>query len=93
EDLRIIAYKEVLKYKANKTYNDFYLDMFSKATMLNDYSNNNNPLTYSEIKQINTSICKWTWRNFTAERFSSIQSARAKKTRKAKSLIKFLEDL
>ena len=93
EDLRIIAYKEVLKYKANKTYNDFYLDMFSKATILNDYSNNNNPLTYCEIKQINTSICKWTWRNFTAERFSSIQSARAKKTRKAKSLIKFLENL
>ncbi|EDR3812963.1 replication protein, partial [Salmonella enterica] len=91
--LRIIAYKEVLKYKANKTYNDFYLDMFSKATMLNDYSNHNNPLTYSEIKQINNSICKWTWRNFTAERFSSIQSARAKKTRKAKSLINFLEDL
>ncbi|EJG0748982.1 replication initiation protein, partial [Cronobacter sakazakii] len=31
EDLRTIAYKEVLKYKENKTYNDFYLDMFSKA--------------------------------------------------------------
>lgn len=93
EDLRIIAYKEVLKYKANKTYNDFYLGMFSKAAMLNDYSNPHDPLPYSEVKQICQSICKWTWRNFTAERFSSIQSARAKKTRKAKSLIKFLENL
>jgi hypothetical protein len=70
--------------------------MFTKATMLNDYSNHNNPLTHSEIKQINNSICKWTWRNFTAEKFSSIQSARAKKNtkpRKAKSLINFLEGL
>ncbi|EKS3672643.1 replication initiation protein [Salmonella enterica] len=93
EDLRIISYKEVLKYKANKTYNDFYLGMFSKATMLNDYSNPHDPLPYSEVKQISQSICKWTWRNFTAERFSAIQSARGKKSRKKNEKIRLANAL
>ena len=93
EDLRQIAYKEVLKYKSSKSYNDFYNDMFSKAVVLNNYSNTTNPLSHNEVKQICASITKWTWRHFSKEKFSEIQSVRAQKTRKAKTLINFLEDL
>ncbi|EBS9663350.1 replication protein, partial [Salmonella enterica] len=40
------------------------------------------PLSHEETKQICSSICKWTWRNFSVQKFSTIQSIRAKKTRK-----------
>jgi len=82
EDLRIIAYKDVLKYKRSKGYYEFYNDMFSLAVIQNNLNNPHNPLLYNELKQICQSICKWTWRNFSIERFSAIQSARAKKKRK-----------
>lgn len=94
EDLRKIAYKDVLKYKANKTYNDFYHAMFSTAIMLNNHCNQVNPLPHNEVKQVCQSICRWTWRNFSHEIFSAIQSARAKKTRNTKTkLEKALEIL
>ncbi|EBI4323865.1 replication protein [Salmonella enterica] len=82
EDLRQIAYKDILRYKSNKSYNDFFNDMFSKAIVLNNFSNATDPLSHNEVKQICQSICKWTWMNFSKERFSEIQSARAKKTRR-----------
>ncbi|EHO4610851.1 primase C-terminal domain-containing protein, partial [Salmonella enterica] len=82
EDLRIIAYKEVLSFKKSKNYRCFFYDMLSKATLLNNHSNPQNPLSHEETKQICSSICKWTWRNFSIQRFSTIQSIRAKKTRK-----------
>lgn len=96
EDLRIISYKDVLKYKANKTYYDFYEHMLSHAIMLNSHCNVNDLLSHNEVNQICKSICKWTWRNFSQNEFSEIQSARAKKNtapRKTKALIKFLEEL
>lgn len=96
EDLRIVSYKDVLKYKANKTYYDFYEHMISRAIMLNNHCNVNDLLSHNEVNQICKSICKWTWRNFSQNRFSEIQSARAKKNispRKTKFLIKFLEEL
>ncbi|EAP0946822.1 replication protein, partial [Salmonella enterica] len=55
---------------------------FSKAIVLNNFSNATDPLSHNEVKQICQSICKWTWMNFSKERFSEIQSARAKKTRR-----------
>ncbi|MBE5212577.1 replication initiation protein [Pectobacterium sp. A535-S3-A17] len=76
EDLRKIAYKDVLKYKKNKTYNDFYHDMFSIATMQNNNCNPTEPLPHNEVKQVCASVCKWTWRNFSKEQFSIIQSRR-----------------
>ncbi|EBP4343032.1 replication initiation protein [Klebsiella pneumoniae] len=82
EDLRIIAYKEVLTFKKSKNYHCFFYDMLSKATLLNNHSNPHNPLSHEETKQICSSICKWTWRNFSIQKFSTIQSIRAKKTRK-----------
>ncbi|AKL15182.1 replication initiation protein [Klebsiella pneumoniae] len=96
EDLRILSYKDVLKYKANNTYYDFYEHMLSRAIMLNNHCNVNDLLSHNEVNQICKSICKWTWRNFSQSRFSEIQSARARKNtapRKTKELIKFLEEL
>ncbi|GKW34032.1 hypothetical protein PEC730217_28120 [Pectobacterium carotovorum subsp. carotovorum] len=96
EDLRVISYKDVLKYKVNKTYYDFYEHMLSHAIMLNTNCNVNDLLSYNEVSQICKSICKWTWCNFSQSRFSEIQSARAKKNiapRKTKALINFLEGL
>ncbi|AOR64257.1 replication initiation protein [Pectobacterium wasabiae] len=80
EDLRVISYKDVLKYKANKKYLDFYEHMLSRAIMLNNHCNVNDLLSHSEVSQICKSICKWTWQNFSQGRFSEIQSARARKT-------------
>lgn len=81
EDLRKIAYKDILKYKYNKTYEDFYHAMFSMATMLNNHCNPTEPLSHNEIKQVCKSICKWTWRNFSQEQFSFIQSKRGKQNK------------
>ena len=69
----------VLKYKANKTYYDFYEHILSRAIMLNNHCNVNDLLSHNEVNQICKSICKWTWRNFSQSRFSEIQSARARK--------------
>lgn len=93
EDLRVIAYKEVLKYKKNKTYITFYNDMLLIAGTLNNYSNSDDPLSHNEVNHICNSICKWTWQNFSQEILSQIQSGRAKKPRKANLLINFPEDL
>ncbi|HAC6519276.1 TPA_asm: replication protein [Salmonella enterica subsp. houtenae serovar 45:g,z51:-] len=79
EDLRKIAYKDILKYKPNKTYDDFYHAMFSMAIMLNNHCNPTEPLSNNEIKQVCQSICKWTWRNFSQEQFSAIQAKRGTK--------------
>jgi hypothetical protein len=79
EDLRQIAYKDVLRYKSNKLYNDFFNDTFSKAIILNNFSNTTDPLSHNEVKQICQSICKWTWMNFSKEKFSEIQSNRGMK--------------
>lgn len=86
EDLRQIAYKDVLRYKSNKSYNDFFNDMFSKAIVLNNFSNATDPLSHNEIKQICQSICKWTWMNFSKEKFSEIQSNRGMKNKGKKKI-------
>lgn len=88
EDLRLIAYRDILKYKNRKGYYEFYNHIFSMAAVINNHSNPNNPLSNNERKQVCTSICKWTWRNFSIEKFSSIQSARAKKPRKTQMRLK-----
>lgn len=37
------------------------------------------PLADGEVKHLARSVARWVWRNFTAEQFAAIQSARAKK--------------
>lgn len=93
EDLRVYAYRNILKYKSNSTFEKWHNEIEHIAIGLNLAQNPNNGLPFSEIKATAKSVARWTWKNFTTEKFSSIQSARAKKTRKAKALIEFLEDL
>ncbi|ELY4724310.1 MULTISPECIES: replication initiation protein [Cronobacter] len=93
EDLRVVAYRDVLKYKANKEYYDFYNAMFSTAILLNKHTNTDNPLLNNEIRQICSSICKWTWKNFSKEQFSVIQSIRGKKSKKTKEKIRLAKAL
>ncbi|WP_185938191.1 primase C-terminal domain-containing protein, partial [Enterococcus faecalis] len=54
------------------------------AVMLNNYCNPTDPLSFNEVKQVCQSISKWTWRNFSTEKFSAIQSYRASKKRSCK---------
>jgi len=79
EDLRHYAYKSVLKFKSVGDYEKWQTNIIEKATGLNLYCNAANPLGYNEIKATAISVAKWTWRNFTTEKFSSIQSSRGKK--------------
>ena len=78
DTVRKWAYKEVLFYKANKAKEvDFYNVVFNKLEKLNMFDNAP-ALLFNEIKAIAKSISKWTWKHFSAEKFSEIQSNRAK---------------
>lgn len=37
------------------------------------------PLSFSEVKAVSRSVARWTWRQFSDEKFSVIQSARGKR--------------
>lgn len=37
------------------------------------------PLSFSEVKAVSRSVARWTWRQFSDEKFSTIQSARGKR--------------
>ena len=72
----------MLYYKKHNIYNDFYKFLLREAYILNLRNNPNNLLIENELHCIVKSISKWTWKNFSAKKFSQIQSARAKKIRK-----------
>lgn len=76
EDLRVIAYKNILKYQESKNEHEFYNYLYLTADIINKQSNSNNPLSHNEIRQICQSVCKWTWKNFSKKQFSIIQSKR-----------------
>lgn len=81
-ELRKIGYSKVLHYKKDDMYDNFYKFLLREAYILNLRHNQNNLLMETEIFNIVKSICRWTWKNFSQKKFSRIQSARAKKTRK-----------
>lgn len=81
-ELRKIGYSKVLHYKKDDMYDNFYKFLLREAYILNLRHNQNNLLMETEILNIVKSICRWTWKNFSQKKFSKIQSARAKKTRK-----------
>lgn len=77
--VRQFAYKEVIFYKKNgATFQDFYNVILAKLEKLNVFSNAQ-PLEFNELKSIAKSVSKWTWRNFSAVKFSQIQAARIEK--------------
>ncbi|EKN3243268.1 replication initiation protein [Escherichia coli] len=82
EDLRIYAYRNVLKFKRNSNFERWHMDLERIAIGLNLAQNPKNGLPFSEIKATAKSVARWTWKNFTAENFSVIQSKRAKKSTK-----------
>lgn len=79
DDLRTYAYRNVLNFKNNSTYNKYESDLLLKAQCLNQYCNAINPLDFKEIKATARSIARWTWKHFDNATFSVIQAQRAKK--------------
>lgn len=49
------------------------------------------PLPFSEVRSVTRSVAKWTWRHFTEERFSRIQSTRA--GRRGQSTLKIIQEV
>lgn len=77
--VRKFAYKEILFYKSNgANQTDFYNVILAKLEKLNVFQNSQS-LDFKELTHIAKSISRWTWRNFTVEKFSKIQTARSKK--------------
>ncbi|WP_241165523.1 replication initiation protein [Serratia marcescens] len=91
DTIRKWAYKNVLKYKNESSFNDFQNELLLKCQMHNAYLNANDLLPYNEIKATSKSIAKWCWSKFENEEFSKIQSNRAKKGKPKSKTRKFLE--
>ncbi|HAS8353365.1 TPA: hypothetical protein I7721_19965 [Vibrio vulnificus] len=79
DDLRHYAYSNVLKFKNESDFNNWMLEIERQAINLNTYSNPTNLLPFNEIKATSRSVGKWTWKNFSAEKFSKLQSERGKR--------------
>ncbi|MEQ8824440.1 MAG: replication initiation protein [Filomicrobium sp.] len=75
DDLRGYAYSAVLRFKSERLPPDLFFEhLVGHANALNQSFCT--PLRYSEVRCIARSVSKWTWRNFSPEEFSEIQSAR-----------------
>lgn len=86
DDLRAYAYQAILKFKRTGTVDKWIDHLFNQAIINNNLLNPTNGLPISEVKATAKSVAKWTWRNFSEEKFSEIQSFRAKKPRKPSKL-------
>lgn len=76
EGLRDWAYRAVLEHKRNRGSEDRWSEVVrDQAEQLNVFAT---PLTSSEVKCIAKSVARWTWREFSLDRFSEIQRARGK---------------
>jgi hypothetical protein len=78
DDTRDFAYKNVMKFKRDVGS----LDAWTQRCRDIAAGHNRifiNPLRHSEIRSIGKSIAKWTWRNFSEEKFSRKQSFRGKR--------------
>ena len=78
DDARHWAYRNVLDFKrAGAAFERW------EARLLQVVQGHNlifsDPLPHSELRHIAKSIAKWTWRRFSVERFSALQSFRVKK--------------
>lgn len=77
DELRAWAYQWVREYKRNdSTVEQWHRAVLGRAEKLNAFTV---PLSFTEVKAVARSVAKWTWRNFSDESFSAVQSARGKR--------------
>lgn len=76
DELRAWGYRWVREYKRNDAaaYH-WHRAVLGQAEKLNVF---NVPLPFSEVRAIAKSVAKWTWRHFSDDAFSAIQSARGR---------------
>lgn len=78
EELRKVAYQQVLKFKkSGQDEGQFRNFLEGVASLMN--CKFQNPLMGVEVKGITKSVAKWTWQQFTEAKFSAIQSARSRR--------------
>lgn len=77
ETLRNWSYRTVLQHKRNRMSEGAWGGVVREhAEFLNVFVT---PLSPGEVKSIAKSVARWTWREFSDQRFSAIQSARGKR--------------
>lgn len=75
--LRAWSYQWVREYQRNSaSFEQWQRAVLGQAEMMNAFTV---PLSFNEVKAVAKSVAKWTWRHFSDENFSSIQSARGKR--------------
>ncbi len=77
DNLRVWAYSMVLTYQADASLATFQGALLGQAETIN--TGFASPLNSKEVLTIAKSVAKWTWRRFSSEAFSQIQSRRGKK--------------
>jgi hypothetical protein len=78
DELRAVAYREVRKFKADGQAFECWFDRCLKVAQgLN--SQFPQPLNLSEVRAIARSVARWTWRNFSVEKFIARQRHLAKR--------------
>lgn len=76
DEIRAWAYRWVRQYKLNDASPSIWQSaLIGQAELMNTFEV---PLAYTEVKAIARSVAKWTWRQFSPQRFSAIQSARGR---------------
>jgi len=80
DELRSIAYREVLTFKKQgESFAAYVKRLHDLAFAINRQFAV--PLSVSEVRSIARSVAKWTWREVSLERFSEVQSRRGRRTR------------
>lgn len=78
--IRVVAYKQCLKFKKDgRSLDSFAIMLLESAQEVNCTFSIS--LTDPEVRCIVRSVANWVWEEFTFERFSAIQRARAQKKR------------
>lgn len=79
DEIRTWAYQQVREFKRNGVGSEqWQMAVQSQAERLKA-DKFDLPLPLSEIRAISKSIARWTWRQFSPQKFSAIQSARGKR--------------
>ena len=77
DELRQIAYREVLDFKRTGDVDAWQAHCLHRAIALNQRFPQ--PLGHSEVRAIVKSVAKWTWKNFSEQKFAQRQSQRGKR--------------